>query len=75
MFAQAVVSTATHATAQEINVFVISSSSSRLNGPQMPPSRFMFETTSEGNSNSGHDYGTKLSAEQKRELMEYLKTL
>jgi hypothetical protein len=28
-----------------------------------------------GNSNSGHEYGTKLSAEQKRELMEYLKTL
>jgi len=31
--------------------------------------------TTEGNSNSGHDYGTNLSAEQKRELMEYLKTL
>jgi hypothetical protein len=34
-----------------------------------------FDTTTEGNSNSGHDYGTKLSAEQKRDLMEYLKTL
>jgi hypothetical protein len=34
-----------------------------------------FDTTGEGNSNSGHDYGTKLTAEQKRELMEYLKTL
>ncbi len=36
---------------------------------------YVFETTGEGNSNSGHDFGTKLSAEQKRELMEYLKTL
>jgi hypothetical protein len=36
---------------------------------------YVFDSDSEGNSNSGHDYGTKLSAEQKRELMEYLKTL
>jgi hypothetical protein len=36
---------------------------------------YVFDTAGEGNSNSGHDYGTKLSAEQKRELMEYLKTL
>ena len=36
---------------------------------------YVFDTTTDGNSNSGHDYGTKLSAEQKRELMEYLKTL
>jgi hypothetical protein len=36
---------------------------------------YVFDTEGEGNSNSGHDYGTKLSAEQKRELMEYLKTL
>lgn len=36
---------------------------------------YVFDTGSEGNSNSGHDYGTKLSSEQKRELMEYLKTL
>ena len=36
---------------------------------------YVFDTTAEGNSNSGHDYATKLSAEQKRELMEYLKTL
>lgn len=28
-----------------------------------------------GNSNSGHDYGTKLSENQKRDSMEYLKTL
>ena len=36
---------------------------------------YVFDTEGEGNSNSGHDYGTKLSADQKRELMEYLKTL
>jgi hypothetical protein len=36
---------------------------------------YVFDTTMEGNSNSGHDYGTKLTAEQKRELIEYLKTL
>jgi hypothetical protein len=36
---------------------------------------YVFDTTAEGNSNSGHDYGTKLTAEQKRDLMEYLKTL
>jgi len=36
---------------------------------------YVFDTAGEGNSNSGHDYGTKLPAEQKRELMEYLKTL
>jgi hypothetical protein len=36
---------------------------------------YVFDSDREGNSNSGHDYGTKLSAEQKRELMEYLKTL
>lgn len=36
---------------------------------------YVFDTSGEGNSNSGHDFGTKLSAEQRRDLMEYLKTL
>jgi hypothetical protein len=36
---------------------------------------YLFNTTTAGNSNSGHDYGTKLSPEEKRELIEYLKTL
>jgi hypothetical protein len=36
---------------------------------------YVFDAAGEGNSNAGHDYGTKLTAEQKRELMEYLKTL
>ena len=28
-----------------------------------------------GNSNAGHEYGAKLSADQRRQLIEYLKTL
>ena len=36
---------------------------------------YVFDTSGQGNSNSGHEYGTKLSSEQKRELLEYLKTL
>jgi hypothetical protein len=36
---------------------------------------YVFDTEGEGNSNSGHDYGTKLSADEKRALIEYLKTL
>ena len=36
---------------------------------------YVFDTTTPGNSNSGHDYGTDLSPNEKRELIEYLKTL
>jgi mono/diheme cytochrome c family protein len=36
---------------------------------------FVLDTTQPGNSNAGHDYGTDLTASQKRELIEYLKTL
>lgn len=36
---------------------------------------YVFETSGSGNSNSGHNYGTNLTAEQKRDLIEYLKTL
>lgn len=36
---------------------------------------YVLDTTTSGNSNSGHDYGTKLSPEEKRDLIEYLKTL
>jgi len=36
---------------------------------------YVFDTNASGNANSGHDYGTKLSPEQKRDLIEYLKTL
>jgi hypothetical protein len=33
------------------------------------------DVTLPGNSNAGHNYGTSLSAEEKRALLEYLKTL
>jgi hypothetical protein len=36
---------------------------------------YRVDTTSPGSSNAGHDYGTDLSAAEKRELIEYLKTL
>src|SRR5215831_1552268 len=36
---------------------------------------YTLDTRASGNSNSGHDYGTKLSPNEKRDLVEYLKTL
>jgi len=36
---------------------------------------YVFDTGASGNSNSGHDYGTKLTENEKRDLLEYLKTL
>ena len=36
---------------------------------------YVFDTSASGNSNSGHNYGTKLSNDEKRDLIEYLKTL
>lgn len=36
---------------------------------------YVLDTSTSGNSNSGHDYATKLSDAEKRDLMEYLKTL
>jgi hypothetical protein len=36
---------------------------------------YLLDTTTPGNANSGHDYGTRLSAAEKAELIEYLKTL
>src|SRR5207302_555189 len=36
---------------------------------------YLLDTACNGNSNSGHDYGTKLSENEKRDLIEYLKTL
>ena len=35
---------------------------------------FWFDTTLAGNGNEGHEYGTDLTPEQKRALLEYLKT-
>ena len=35
---------------------------------------FEFDTTKSGNSNSGHEYGTKLSEEERMQLLEFLKS-
>jgi mono/diheme cytochrome c family protein len=36
---------------------------------------YLFDTRTPGNSGAGHDHGTDLSPEQKRHLLEFLKTL
>ena len=36
---------------------------------------YVFDTTTSGNSDFGHGYGTKLSAAERHDLIEYLKTL
>jgi hypothetical protein len=36
---------------------------------------YALDTTLPGNANSGHDFGTQLSRDQKRDLIEFLKTL
>jgi len=36
---------------------------------------YLFDTSTRGNSNSGHNYGTALTIEERRDLLEYLKTL
>ena len=35
----------------------------------------VFDTTADGNSNTGHDYGGKLSDDERKDLLEYLKSL
>lgn len=37
--------------------------------------RFVYDTTKPGNSNAGHLYGANLSADERRALVQYLKTL
>ena len=36
---------------------------------------YVLDMAANGNSNSGHDYGAKLSESEKQDLIEYLKTL
>ena len=43
-------------------------------GPDARRFGTLFDVTQPGNGNGGHTYGTTLSAEQKRALVEYLKT-
>jgi len=44
-------------------------------GPQAAAIGFRLDTSVPGNSNRGHSYGTDISATQKDDLLEYLKTL
>jgi hypothetical protein len=39
------------------------------------PGAFAFDTSKRGNSNAGHEFGTDLSEEDRKALLEYLKTL
>ncbi|HEU4731118.1 MAG TPA: cytochrome c, partial [Kofleriaceae bacterium] len=42
---------------------------------QRAPAAFTFDTSKQGNSNAGHEFGTDLSDADKRDLIEYLKRL
>ncbi|HEV2828487.1 MAG TPA: hypothetical protein VGW76_12890, partial [Pyrinomonadaceae bacterium] len=44
-------------------------------GAEAEKSGFRYETSAAGNSNQGHVWGTDLSPEDKRALIEFLKTL
>ncbi len=45
------------------------------NGPEAEKDGFRYDTSVQGNSNQGHLYGTSLPADDKKALIEYLKTL
>jgi processive rubber oxygenase RoxA-like protein len=44
-------------------------------GRRASPRQFFFDTTLPGNSNVGHEFASRLSAEERRALLEYLKLL
>jgi hypothetical protein len=44
-------------------------------GPDAEKNGFRFDTSERGNSRLGHEYGVSLSAKEKDQLIEYLKTL
>ena len=44
-------------------------------GRRASPRQFLFDTTLPGNFNGGHDVGSKLTAEERRAVLEYLKQL
>jgi hypothetical protein len=46
-----------------------------LGEPASSASLPKFDTSSPGNSNAGHEFGTSLSEEERKWLIEYLKTL
>ena len=43
-------------------------------GPEAERLGFKYDTTERGNGNQGHEYGTKLSQQEKDDLLEFLKT-
>lgn len=47
----------------------------QITDPQARHDGYLYDVTARGNSNAGHTYGTDLAPEQKRALIEYLKTL
>jgi len=44
-------------------------------GPDAEREGFRYDTSARGNGRQGHEYGTKLAAGEKLDLLEYLKTL
>lgn len=46
-----------------------------INAAHQPGNDWIFDTSQVGNSNAGHEYGTELSAEEKWQLVEYLKSM
>ena len=42
---------------------------------ERPESTFVLDTSVVGNANTGHEYGTDLAEADKRDLIEYMKTL
>jgi len=44
-------------------------------GPEAERVGFAFDVTLPGNGNAGHEYGSRLSPDEKRALLEYMKTL
>jgi len=44
-------------------------------GPEAERVGFHFDTAERGNGNMGHEYGTRLSDDDRKALLEYLKTL
>lgn len=51
------------------------SATKQVDGRESCANQFLYDTKVAGNSNSGHLYGTALSADDKRALLEFLKTL
>lgn len=46
-----------------------------IDAERQPDGGWTFDTTRTGNSNDGHEYGVNLTAREKRDLIEFLKTL